>query len=360
LNISIILNFKKEEELPSGNYNMLVSIKIFKKFILLLLLILLILGIGTVGYIAIEGWNFFDSFYMTIITMATVGFGEVHELSNLGRGFTAFLIISCFGIFAFTISSITSYVVSGEYRRDLRTFKTRRKMSNMENHVIICGYGRVGRQVAEEMKLYGKPYIIIEKDASVIIDNENLIDAPFIKGDPTKEGVLESVKIDHALALISCLPMDTDNLYTILTARELNQNLKIVSRASSTGAVSKLKLAGADQVIMPDAIGGTHMASIINNPDIIEFMDAIRIQGNSGVNLEAITYEEILNNSAGLTIQDLQTRFSNGAKIIGYKKPNGAYEINPDGGLIIQPGSKLFLLGTTKQLDELNQYIKNA
>ncbi len=339
---------------------MLVNVRIFRKFILLLLLIVLILGIGTVGYIAIEGWEVFDAFYMTIITMATVGYGEVHQLSDTGRGFTAFLIISCFGIFAFTISAITSYVAGGEYKKDLKAFKTIKKMKNMENHVIICGFGRVGKQVAEEMKLYNKPFVIIEKDANIISESESQSALTFIKGDPTKDGVLEEIKTEKASALISCLPLDTDNLYVILAARELNKNLKIICRASTNAAVSKLKLAGADHVIMPDAIGGMHMASIVNNPDVIEFMDAIRIQGNTGVNLEAITYEEILNNGSDNTIQELQTRFSNGAKIIGYKKPSGEYEINPDGKLAIQPGSKLFLLGTTKQLDEINQYIKNA
>jgi voltage-gated potassium channel len=339
---------------------MFVNVRIFRKLILLLLLIVLILSVGTIGYIVIEGWKFFDAFYMTIITMATVGYGEVHELSDVGRGFTAFLIISCFGIFAFTISAMTSYVAGGEYKKDLKAFKTMKKMRNMENHVIICGYGRVGKQVADEMKLYNKPFVIIEKDSTTILDSENRSDLTFVKGDPTKDGVLDEVKTEKAYALISCLPLDTDNLYVILAARELNKNLKIVCRASTNAAVSKLKLAGADHVIMPDAIGGMHMASIINNPDVIEFMDAIRIQGNTGVNLEAITYEEILSNSAVVTIQELQSKFSNGAKIIGYKKPNGEYEINPDGKLEIQPGSKLFLLGTTIQLDEINQYIKNA
>jgi voltage-gated potassium channel len=339
---------------------MLVNVGIFKKFILLLLLILLILSIGTIGYVVIEDWGLFDAFYMTIITMATVGFGEVHELSNIGRGFTAFLIISCFGIFAYTISSITAYVVGGEYKRDLRAFKTLKKMRNMENHVIICGYGRVGKQVAEEMKLFNRRFLVIEKDPNVIAENENLNESPFIKGDPTKDGVLENTKIENAYALISCLPLDTDNLYVILAARELNKNLKIVCRASNTAAVSKLKLAGADHVIMPDSIGGTHMASIINNPDVIEFMDAIRIQGNLGVNLEAITYEEISKNSEGISILEIETKFSTGAKVVGYKDSKGAYHINPEHQLVLRPGSKLFLLGTTEQLDKLNQNIKNA
>ncbi len=339
---------------------MFVNVSVFKKFILLLLLIVMILGVGTIGYVVIEGWNFFDSFYMTIITMATVGFGEVHELSDVGRGFTAFLIISCFGIFAFTISSITSYVVGGEYKRDLRAYKTMKKMRNMENHVIICGFGRVGKQVAEEMKLYKRPFLVIERDSNTIAENEGLFDVPFIKGDPTKDGILENTKIENAYALISCLPLDPDNLYVILAARELNKNLKIVCRATTNAAVSKLKLAGADHVIMPDSIGGTHMASIINNPDVIEFMDAIRIQGNMGVNLEAITYEEISKNSEGISILEIETKFSTGAKVVGYKDPKGAYHINPDHQLILRPGSKLFLLGTTEQLDKLNEHIKNA
>lgn len=333
---------------------MLRSFKVFKKIYLTLILMLVVIGSGTLGYMFIENWNFFDSLYMTIITMSTVGFSEVHPLSEEGRIFTALLLVSCFGIFAYTISSLTSYIVGGEYRANMRTSKLMRKMKKMENHVVICGFGRVGKQVATDLILFNEPFVIIERELSLIKEFESNHEFPFIQGDATKEGVLEMANISKARAVVSCLPKDADNVYVVLTSREGNPQLNIVSRATQNSAVSKLKLAGATHVIMPDSIGGSHMASLIINPDVIEFMDAIKVQGFSGVNIESISFNELPTEFRNKTIGQLEAKRITGVTIIGFKTPEGEYIINPDFETEVVPHSKLFVLGSADQILKLN------
>jgi|LauGreDrversion4_2_1035121.scaffolds.fasta_scaffold13255_3 voltage-gated potassium channel len=328
--------------------------RIFKKIYLFLFLMVGIIGTGTLGYISIEGWGFFDSFYMTIITMSTVGFGEVHELSDQGRLFTAFLLISCFGIFAYTISSLTSYIVGGEYRSNLRDYKILRIMKTMENHVIVCGFGRVGKQVASDLLLFRIPFVIVENDEAVIKENEADHEFIFIKGDATREGILEKANLQKARGVITCLPKDVDNVYVALASREAQAQLNVVARASLYSAVSKLKLAGANHVIMPDSIGGSHMASLIGNPDIIEFMDAIKVQGHSGVNIETISFSELPEEFRNKTIGQLEAKRITGVTIIGFKTPDGEYIINPDFETEVVPHSKLFVLGSAEQIRKLN------
>jgi voltage-gated potassium channel len=330
------------------------TIKIFRKIYFFLLLLILVIGLGTSGYVLIEGWGLLDSFYMTIITMSTVGFGEVHELSDSGRIFTAFLLISCFGIFAYTISSLTSYVVGGEYRKNLRDSKVLRNMKNMKDHIIICGFGRVGKQVAEDLKLFEIPFVVIENDELILKDLEADESLVIVKGDATREGMLDKAQLSTARGVITCLPKDADNVYVVLACREGNHKLNIVARASLNSAVSKLKLAGANHVIMPDSIGGSHMASLICNPDVVEFMDAIKVQGHSGVNIETISFNELPEEFRNKTIGQLEAKRITGVTIIGFKTPEGQYIINPDYEIEVVQHSKLFVLGAAEQIQKLN------
>ena len=320
------------------------------------MILVLILCTGTCGYMLIEGWGLFDAMYMTVITITTVGFGEVHPLSPEGRMFTAFLIITCFGTFAYTISVLTSYIVDGEYKVNLRDYKVRKKVARMQEHVIICGYGRVGRQVADDLRLYGQQFVVIEDRDDVISEGEEERNVIFLKGDATKDGVLEKAGIHKAKALITCLPKDADNIYVVLSARQLNSNMNIVARSSSTSAISKIKIAGADHVIMPDSIGGSHMASLINNGDVIEFMDAIKVQGKNGVNIESIAFSELPDEFRNKTIGQLEAKRITGVTIVGFKIPEGEYIINPDYEIEVVPNSKLYVLGSSEQIRKLNEY----
>jgi voltage-gated potassium channel len=320
-----------------------------------ILLLLLVLSVGTSGYMVIEGWEFVDSFFMTIITISTVGFREIHDLSTAGKFFTAFLIISSFGTFAYAITSLTSYLIGGKYKRYIKEKKTMKEFEKLNNHVIICGFGRVGIQVAEDLCAHGTKFVIIEMSEEVVTDNEDRPGYLFLKGDSTVDANLVKAGIDKAKAVITCLPKDSDNLYVVLSASEINKKLCIISRASNQPTVHKLKIAGAQNVIMPDAVGGSHMASLISNPDVMEFLDIIRVQGFSGANIESIAFNELPSQFRNKTIGQLEAKRLTGVTIIGFKTPEGEYIINPDFDIEVIPKSKLFVLGNPDQIEALNK-----
>ena len=325
--------------------------QIFSRILFFVGLLVLIISAGTAGYMLIEGWNFSDAFYMTMITVATVGFGEVHDLSIEGQYFTSFLIITSFGSFAYALTSLTTFVVGGQYRKHLREYKMTQQLKKMKDHVIVCGYGRVGRQVAQDLSANGIQFVIIEMDEHVISQHED--EGDFLSGDSTDDEILQRAAVQSARAVITCLPKDADNLYVVLSARQVNKQILIVSRASSPASVSKLKFAGANNVIMPDAVGGSHMASLIANPDVMEFIDSIRVSGYMETNVETITYEELPAELQDKTIGELESRPITGATIVGFKSIDGDYIINPDMDLKVVAGSKLFVLGNTAQIRKL-------
>lgn len=329
---------------------MLFNYRLFARVYYFVILLIVITAGGTIGFMWIEGWKLIDAFYMTIITMSTVGFGEVHELSEYGRLFTAFLIVSSFGTFAYAITSVTTYLVGGEYKEYFKLYRTMKEVKRMRNHVIICGYGRVGKQVASDLSAHGTDFVIIENDEKIVNSSKDNDGYLFLSGDSTNDGTLKEACIGEAKAVITCLPKDADNIYVVLAAREFNKNILIVSRASSAGAVSKLKMAGANNIIMPDSLGGSHMASLIANPDVMEFLDIIRVQGYTGANIESIAYDDLPGGMQGKTIGELDSTRITGVRIIGYKSPDGQYFINPDGDIRVEPNSRLFVLGTTDQI----------
>lgn len=324
----------------------------YKLYYFFFLLLLTTLG-GTIGYMIIEEWEFVDAFYMTIITMSTVGFGEVRELTDYGKLFTAFIIVSNIGIFAYAVTSITTYIVGGEYRRYLREYRIMQGLKKMKDHVIICGYGRVGAQVAEDLHSHGTDFVIIEKDLEIIEEAKKQTNFSFITGDGTSDDLINSAGVSNAKAIITCLPKDADNLYVVLAAREFNKSIVIVSRASRQTSVSKLRLAGANNVIMPDSLGGSHMASLIATPDVMEFLDIIKTQGQTGANIESVSFEELPEDMQEMSIEDLDAEGSTGVKIIGMRDQAGIYHINPNRSLHLKPGCRLFVIGTSEQIKEL-------
>lgn len=335
---------------------MILNFKLFSRLYYFILLLVGLIGIGTAGYYFIEGWKVIDAFYMTIITISTVGFSEVHELSLNGKIFTSILIISSFGTFAFAIRSITTYLVGGEYKKYVKEHKISKKLNQMKNHVIICGFGRVGKQVAEDLKSHGDYFIVVENDESVISEFESDNQIEFLKGNSTDDETLIKANVKSAKAIICCLPKDAENLYVVLAAREMNPEILIITRSSNNSAVSKLKLAGANNVIMPDAIGGSHMASLVANPDVMEFLDIIRVQGNKGANMESISYEELPEEYRNKTIGELESKKITGVTIIGYKDKDGEYIINPSMDIKVVSGSKIFLLGNSHQISHLHKH----
>lgn len=322
----------------------------FKKIYFALSLLLAIIFAGVLGFMLIEGYNFGEAFYMTIITISTVGFNEVRPLSPLGRIFTAFLIIFSFGTFAYAVTSITIYVLDGEFNRYFKNLRTNRKVDKISNHTIICGYGRNGKQAVSEMAAHQNQYVLVEQDQEVLGTIRDTHQIPFIEGDATHEKTLEQAGISRARALITTLPKDADNMFVVLTAREMNPNLLIISRASEENSDKKLRRAGADNVIMPDKIGGAHMASLVIKPDVIEFVDYVMGQGNDSNNLEEITFENLPEEFQNKSIKELEIRNKSGANIVGFRTPEGEYIINPSPDTIIMPKAKIFVLGTEQQI----------
>jgi len=335
-------------------YNVLKS---YYRFFAPLLILLSVWVIGTIGYIIIDDYTFFDAFYMTVITVATVGYGEVEPLSHAGKLFTAFLIITSFGTFAYAVSSITKFVIDGEFNEFFKNRKLNATIDKISDHVIICGYGRNGRQAAQVLKKHNKRFVVIENSATLTASLNHKFSELVITGDSTQDEVLIKAGILRAKAIITTLPVDADNLFIVLTARNLNKNITIISRASEDNSDTKLKIAGANNVIMPDRVGGAHMASLVMKPDVMEFIDHITAEGGDNISLEEISFERIPDELKNKTLKDLEIRNRSGANIIGYKTATGEYIINPSADTLIIPNSKLFVLGTPEQIAALKKIL---
>ena len=303
----------------------------------------------------IEDYSFLDSFYMTIITVATVGFQEVHPLSDSGKVFTAFLIITSFGTFAYAVTSISKYVLDGEFNHYFKHKKVTSAIDKLENHVIICGYGRNGKQAAHVLKKHNTRFVVIEQKKEVVSTISHKYSDLVLEGDASLDEVLERAGVKKAKAIITTLPIDADNLFIVLSARTLNPKLVIISRASEDNSDKKLKLAGANNVIMPDRIGGAHMAALVEKPDVMEFIDFITGQGGDNIRLEEITFENLTEEFQNKSIRDLEIRNKSGANIIGFKTAQGDYVVNPSADTKIIPDAKLFVLGTSDQILKLKE-----
>jgi voltage-gated potassium channel len=337
---------------------MLKFLREYNRFLLPLYILNGLLLTGTLGYMLIESFSLLDAFYMTVITIATVGYGEVHTLGTEGRIFTAFLIITSFGTFAYAVSSITRFVTDGEFNRFFKNKKLNAAIEKLSDHVIICGYGRNGRQAAHVLKKHDKRFVVIELDEKITGPITHKFSDLVLTGNATQDETLLEAGIMRASALITTLPADADNLFIVLTARYLNPTLNIISRASDDGSDTKLKIAGADNVIMPDKVGGAHMASLVMKPDVMEFIDQITVQGGDNINLEEITFDKLTATLKNKTLKDLEIRNKSGANIIGFKTAGGEYMVNPNAETQIIPHSKIFVLGTPDQIKRLKELLQ--
>lgn len=322
-----------------------------------LILLFIIVIIGVSGFYFIENFNFLDALYMTVITVATVGFQEVHKLSDGGKIFTIFLIVSSFGIFAYSLSNIAIYAVEGIFAHYFRENKIKRMIQKLEHHVIVCGFGRNGKEAAFTLKQSKKKFVVIEKNEEEIHNLEENFDYPFITGDATMEDVLLKAGIEKANAIITTLPIDADNLIVSLTAREFNDKIQIISRASDEHNNSKLIRAGADKVIMPDKIGGQRMAKLVIEPDTIEFLENIILQSDSDIRLAEISCDILEQCNLNRTIAELDIRNTIGINIVGIKSADGKYIINPTPNHRLDNNDKLFILGNNEQINAFKKYL---
>ena len=270
--------------------------------------------------------------------------------------FTAILIVSSIGTFTFAATAVTQFFIEGDYRERLRTKRIQRIMNEMNNHVIVCGYGRVGEKAVQELQDHAHEVVIIECNEELV---KKLRDTGVhvLSGDATEDENLLNAGLDRARALITTLPDDAQNLYVVLAAKERRPDLLTISRASNANAVSKLKVAGAQNVIMPDQVGGAHMASLVAIPDVVEFLDHIRIQGADAVNLEEIEVQQLPDRLQSMTLGEIDARNRIGVNVIGLRKASGEMVINPPLDTTLQASMKLFVLGTADQIRRLNDFI---
>jgi voltage-gated potassium channel len=320
--------------------------------------LLFIVGwIGVLGYMIIEDLDFTRAVYMTVITIATVGFKEVVPLSPTGMWFTSFLIIISFGIFVFAVTTFTRYVIDGVMRNYYRDRKVMNRLEKLSGHTVICGYGRNGSQAALDLAFRKVPFVVIENNPELVAKLSTADNILYVEGDATKDEILQKAGIGRAKALITTLPVDADNLYVVLTAKEINPGLMIISRASNENSDIKLKRAGASNVIMPDRVGGQRMAKLVIQPDVVEFIDFIMLQEPDNVFLEELSCESIANCFDGKKIRELDIRNRSGANIIGLKQSDGNYIINPSPDVVLSKSDKIFVLGTSSQINNLKNLL---
>jgi len=321
-------------------------------------LVLLLVAVGTSGFYFITDASFIDAFYMTIITVTTVGFGEVIELDEWGRLFTSGLIISSWLIIGYAAATIYMYVQNGNLQKKIKDYNVKKKIINLRDHVIVCGYGRNGFQACEELAEHGIDFVIIEMRDNVVEYIRENPERLFIQGDAASEEVMELAQIKHARALITALPKDADNMYVVLTAREMNPNIQIISRASEFRSDVKLRRVGADNVIMPDRIGGQRMAKLVAQPDVVEFWEYVLLQRVKDVSLETILCENTPDNIKQCSLKNLGLREkSGGANIVGVKTQEGNFVFNPSADFTLQNSDMLFVLGSPTQIQVLRDIL---
>lgn len=318
-------------------------------------LLFLSVAIGMVGFSFLEGMGLIDAFYMTIITISTVGFTEVKELSDLGRVFTSFYIIMNLGIFAYAVSVLSAYFFEGKLKSIFKDYISVKEINKMDQHVIVCGYGRNGKQACEELQKSGKAFIIIEMDTQV----KDLIPEGMkvYHGDATKDDNLLEIGINKASAIIITTPSDASNVFITLTARNLNPHIHIISRASNPETENKLITAGADKVIMPDVLGGMFMAQLITKPIVIEFLDLLNGVSETKYYLEEVAYEQLKQVYRDKTLEQLDIDRKAGVTVVGVKDDVKGLIPSPGKDTFIGENDHLIVLGSDDKLKSfLDEY----
>lgn len=288
---------------------------------------------------------------MTAITLSTVGFGEVVPLTPEAKIFTIFFIMMSLTVFAFGIKELTQFVVTENIFEKIKQKKMKKITATFKEHTLICGYGRNGRQAAHRLLNHGHPFVVIEQNPEVIQGIEKI---HFIHGDARQDNTLEQANIQKAKHLIAALPNDVDNLFVVLSARELNPNLLIVSRLTDASNQAKLRRAGADHIIMPDRIGGDHMASLLMVPDLIRFLEELSWLEQDSPNLEEIAIDALPKKYLNRSLSDLEIRKKTRCNVVGFRNAQGKLMINPPADLKLESQSKLIVLGDINSITQLN------
>ncbi|MFN0213216.1 MAG: potassium channel family protein [Saprospiraceae bacterium] len=313
--------------------------------------------IGTLGYRIIEHETWFDSYYMSLVTLSTVGYGEVIPLSFEGRVFTSFLIIFNIGFFAYSISTITSIFADSKIHAFFLDFKMMQRIQNLKQHTIVCGFGRHAEEVCQELTKQKVSFVVIEMDHEKTKELRHETNYLFLEGDATNDEVLREAGIEQAASLVVTLPEDANNLFVVLSARQINPNLKIISRLNDSGDEQKLIRAGANHVVMPEKIGGFYMATLVNKPDLVEFFTLISNTGSNQVVFEEIPVSRFKAQFQSCTIAECKITTLTQMPILGLRHADGHYQLNPPLDSVIQRDMDIVILGDIEQINRFKDLI---
>ena len=321
-----------------------------------LVLLLLVVAGGTAGYVVVEGWSVWDALYMTVTTVATVGFREVHPLSPAGQAFTLILIIVGVGTALYAFSAFAAVVVEGGWPKYVKRWRYVRMINHLSDHYVICGYGRIGSIVANEFKRQKTPFVIVERNPEKVAE-ANQRGHLAVEGDASREDTLKQLGIDRARGLVAAVGTDAENVYAVLTARVLKGDLFIIARAEGEDSISKLKKAGADRVISPYRIGAIQIAQTALRPAVVDFVEIATSSDNLELSLEEIHIEQG-SSLAEHPLSEVIQRDRMNVVVVGIQHAHGRMEFNPVASTVLHGGDHLIALGSSQTLKELERAAK--
>lgn len=325
---------------------------IIRRLRLAIILLVVVFVVGISGYMIIEGWDLLDSLYMTVITITSVGYMEVNPLSPGGRIFTMLLIVCGMGILLFGLSTFTAFLVEGELSEILRRRKMENNISNLKGHFIVCGIGRIGRHIIDELYKTGRSFVAIDSNEEICreLGEKGVL---FIKGDATSSMVLKAANAGYAEGAFCSLPTDAENLLLILTAKGINPSLKIVAKAEEDESEDKMKRAGADRVVLPEFIGGLRMASEMIRPEAVSFLDKMLKGHDRAIRVEDVTIgaDSVF---AGKTLNSSGVLDVKGITVVAVKKGE-RYIFNPAAEERLETGDALILIGEAEGIKEIRR-----
>lgn len=337
------------------------SMRVFlPRFLLMFAYVGVLTIVGVIGYVVIEGWSAHDALYMTAITLTAVGYQEVAPLSPAGRNFTMVLLAGGITGMGIWFALITSFIVEFDLKDVFKRRKVMSEIQDLSDHIIVCGGGRTGRQVMEELVSLAQPFVVIERDSERILElEESFPDLLVVRGDATVDMHLEQAGVGRAKGLLTCLSAEPDNVFVCLSARDLNAELTIVARAFEEDTMDKLYRAGANHVVSPNVSGALRMASMLLRPGVIDFLDIASRSHGMALRLEQadIAPDSSL---AGKTLAEAAIPQATGLIVIAIQKRSKGkqrFEFNPSGSTVLDPGDEIIILGRSAQITKLKKYV---